>query len=195
MKGRAKPQTSWSEKDVEILTQGKREGKSASEIAADLAAAGSTFSRNAVIGKLTRIFKSLPGDHELVRASRAALAAKRQAKEAAKTAQKPAPTKRRVPLSVVFPLADPEIAQAGARRPGLYLDDEWPRNACRYPLFKGSVDLTGPIFCGEPVAKRSFCAKHYALCWVKPPRPVRLASDQEPPPSKAREFIFGRRYA
>lgn len=191
MKGRAEPQTSWSDSDVAILTQGKLEGKSASQIAADLQAAGRDFSRNAVIGRLHRMFKKLPGDHELVRAERAAVVKKRLSRAAIKVA--PPKKKRRAREKTLTIIPSP--AQEADRLAGLYFDDEWPRSACRYPLFAGAVDLAGPIFCGEPVAKRSFCADHYALCWTKPQRPVSLKIDRPAPASRGREFIFGRRYA
>ncbi len=37
------------------------------------------------------------------------------------------------------------------------------RNSCRYII---NDDTTRPIFCREPVKRVSYCAAHYALCYV-----------------------------
>ena len=37
-------------------------------------------------------------------------------------------------------------------------------NSCRYVT--GSDEDLGTLFCGGPVAKRSYCKEHYKLCYI-----------------------------
>lgn len=37
-------------------------------------------------------------------------------------------------------------------------------NSCRYVM--GSDEDLGTLFCGDPVAKRSYCRQHYELCYI-----------------------------
>lgn len=39
-------------------------------------------------------------------------------------------------------------------------------NSCRYVT--GSDEDLGTLYCGEPVAKRSYCATHFKLCYLPP---------------------------
>lgn len=50
----------------------------------------------------------------------------------------------------------------------LTLWGEWTPNVCRFPLF-GDKPVDGEqMFCGQPIAIRSYCEEHAALCLIVP---------------------------
>ena len=45
--------------------------------------------------------------------------------------------------------------------------------SCRYVI--GSDDCVGAIFCGVTVIKPPYCTDHRALCYLAPPKPLKVS--------------------
>lgn len=145
----------WTKERVEMLTKLEADGFSAAQIASMLGA----VSRNAVIGKLTRLRKRktkaqrLSGLAPIVPDRTSKPYQSTRVKEAAglRTAPKHTPRLPQVHLpalrSLEVPLVDLEPGQ------------------CRYPT-NNPAPFEGHLFCGHPVKEGSpYCACHHAVCF------------------------------
>jgi len=155
----------WTDEAVETLKKLALEGRSASAIAAELGAA----SRNAVIGKASRIGITLKGGG----------ASPRRASSA--SSSRPGPASGSAPKKAAWRFADAEVGEM--RR----LTFEHMRGlACRWPLGDpGSGDFA---YCGlAPVEGRSYCAGHCRMAYRPPdPRAPRSRQDRVRPRADAR---------
>jgi hypothetical protein len=50
------------------------------------------------------------------------------------------------------------------------LNDPWPYDVCKFPIFQNHIRENQPIFCGEPIALGcgSYCTAHHELTHTRP---------------------------
>ena len=156
----------WTEQRVEDLTRLWREGHSASRIAIEL---GGGITRNAVIGKISRMKIDRRGTNPTKASSAKARAARRTkpkpiaALRPIKMAPQELPRESRavVPAFRAAPRIDPDDGVDVTRLVGLV---DLTSHSCRWP--HGDPMLPGFGFCGKPiaggrtVADEPYCDQH-----------------------------------
>lgn len=139
----------WTEARVILLLKLDDENKlSRAQIANELAVqTGSRFSRNAIIGKLGRL-GAPPKDRSK--------AMKRHAETRPKSLR-PTPAEKPLPLLREAPQASMALPLASLTE-----------TTCHYPTNPEGQSFA---FCGHPVARGSYCAAHYRICYYEPHQP------------------------
>jgi GcrA cell cycle regulator len=155
----------WTEPRVELLRTLWAQGLSASLIARQLGG----VTRNAVIGKASRIGLA-PHRDGIIRANAAAAARTRRAARAKEKAAGAPPEPR--PFHVA-PSQPPALTcgpiELPAEAPGLADVVSIARHQCKWPI--GSPGEAGFTFCGQVAARGAFCASHAALAYKAPKTP------------------------
>jgi GcrA cell cycle regulator len=163
----------WTEERVDLLKKLWSEGLSASQIAGRL---GQGVSRNAVIGKVHRLGLAgrAPSTRTATpRTSKIADAVRGTARNgsaptlagsaALKTAYRPAPLARAIPLVEPKPLILLDLPKGG-HITILQLSDK----TCRWPI--GDPGTEGFCFCGHgPKVNSVYCEYHYERAYQPPP--------------------------
>lgn len=141
---------SWSEDEDRLIRIGRQQSLTTSQIAQSLP--GRT--RNAILGRANRL--GLCADNAIARQRRAAEA---KARGVEKRARRPRmfPAKPKPVKVVPMPVDAPESLQL--------LCEELKPNSCRYIA---GDPKDGGTYCGHQITRKSLCAYHYRICWVRP---------------------------
>lgn len=174
----------WPEDKVERLKARWAEGASATEIARELGG----FTRNAIIGKVTRL--GLPKRSRLARLAATTTNRRAQAARRPAAPRAPKPKAHYVKFERTPHIGDgprPPRAELRARAwtplegvPPVRLEDR-PGDACRWPINVEAAE--GEAFrqhwcCGGHVHANGYCAPHYQLAHQAPRTATEKAADQ-----------------
>lgn len=151
----AHEQFDWTDERVAFLRKRIAEGVGPSAIARELRGHNLIPTRNAVLGKLSRLGLRVGAS---IKAKRTRQSCKAQVKT-----QK-ASTKPRPPAQAPRCVALPPLMLAGGKTIGILDVDD---SMCRYPV--GDPAKSDFAFCGRrPSGERPYCIDHVRLCYEKP---------------------------
>ena len=163
----------WTPEMLACASNAKKQGLSASQIAARIEARfGIIFTRNAIIGALSRLRKNTALKPK---------AAPPPKPQASLGPQPPPPGHPLHGLPVIVKRLElnPQLRADGHAHTLLSL----PKNACKWPVSGESKHI---LFCGRPATVGPYCDNHAALAWGKPQLNTRPLSEVDHPKNGAR---------
>jgi GcrA cell cycle regulator len=151
----------WTEEQVERLRKWWSEGYSASQIAR---AFDCGFTRNAIIGKVTRL--GLPRRSQLTFVKSGGRIHALNVVSGRTSARKVAKRQKRR-HTVRSQLAERRVEILSITPPSAVSFFDVRDGQCKYPIGDWSAPVDRRFFCGAPSQERSaYCPDHHAVCWV-----------------------------